>query len=283
MIEFDNLITSASGLGERLILELLRRGETVFALYPTAKDVPMSFLGKKNIKYGFIKLEQDQVVDRALPRKVKHVFHNFDVYHGRLAKLFKANTLATLLLLDWAKDAGAQTFTFVSSGEVYGPAENADENRALAPLGPYAFTKYQAEMLLEFYSKGMAFRINVARLFFPFGQGVGQGLIADVARAIRRGERVETPYRQISPTFVDDAVAPLVALRDRPEAGVYNLCGSAVEVSALAQRIAAVLGKPAPAVKPGPNLLGGSNRRCREELACAETPLDQALAASFSE
>ena len=46
-MEFDNLITSSFGLGEKIILELLRRGESVFAVFPTAKDVPMSFLVRR--------------------------------------------------------------------------------------------------------------------------------------------------------------------------------------------------------------------------------------------
>lgn len=281
MIEFDNLITDPFGLGERLILELLRREETVFAVYPTAKDVPMSFLGKKNIKYGFVKFEQDPVLDKTLPRKVKHVFHTFDIYGGRRAKLFKANTLATLLLLDWAVNAGVQTFTYLSTGEVYGRGEDLTEKSPLQPHGFYALTKYQAEMLLEFYRK--AFRINIVRLFFPFGKGVAQGFIAEMARAIKNGERVESPYQQISPAFVDDAIAPLVAVRDQKEAGVYNLCGSPAGVASLAEQIGQLTGKAAAKIAAGGITLCGNNRRGREALACVETPLAEALAASFSE
>lgn len=281
MIEFDNLITSAFGLGEGLILELLRRGETVFAVYPTAKDVPMSFLGKRNIKYGFIKLEHDPILDKTLPRRVKHVFHNFEVYHGRLAKLFKANTLATLLVLDWAKDAGVQTFTYLSSGEVYGRGENIDENAALDPQGPYALTKYQAEMLLEFYCK--AFRINIVRLFFPFGKGVGQGFIADLARAIKNGERVESPYRQISPAFVEDTIAPLIAVRDQKEARIHNLCGSPINVAALAEQIGQTVGKTPTKLQVGNKALCGDHRQTGERLAYVETSLPDAINIAFSE
>ncbi|MBE0432664.1 NAD(P)-dependent oxidoreductase [candidate division WOR-3 bacterium] len=281
MVEFDNLITSPFGIGERLILELLRRGESVFAVYPTAKDVPMSFLGKKNIKYGFLRFEQDPVLDKTLPRKVKHVFHNFDAYHGRLAKLFKANTLATLLLLDWAKNAGVQTFTYLSSGEVYGSGENIDENAALDPQGPYAVTKYQAEMLLEFYRK--AFRINTVRLFFPFGKGVEQGFVSDLARAIKDGERVESPYQQISPTFVEDTIAPLIAVRDQKEAGIHNLCGSPVNVTALVEQIGQAAGKAPAKLKAGNNMLCGSNRQVKERLTYVETPLPDAINITFSE
>ncbi len=280
-MEFDNLITSPFGIGERLILELLRRGESVFAVYPTAKDVPMSFLGKKNIKYGFLRFEQDPILSKSLPRRVKHVFHLFDLHDAGLVKLFKANTLATLLLLDWAKGASVQTFTCLSSGEVYGSGENVTERASLQPSGYYAGTKHQAEMLLEFFRR--AFRISIVRLFFPFGQGVDQGLIPDMARAIKAGEPFESRYSRVSPTFGDDVVDPLIAIRDQKEPGIYNICGSAVDVSAIAEKIGGVLGKPAKNVRPGNQVLCGDSGHARESASFNETPLDDGLKAAFSE
>jgi len=280
-MEFDNLITSPFGIGERLILELLRRGESVFAVYPTAKDVPMSFLGKKNIKYGFVRFEQDPILNKSLPRKVKHVFHLFDLQNAGLVKLFKANTLATLLLLDWAKGAGVQTFTYLSSGEVYGSGENVTEKAPLQPSGYYAGTKHQAEMLLEFFRR--AFQINIVRLFFPFGKGVEQGFIADMARAIESGEPFESHYGRVSPTFGDDVITPLIAIRDRKEPGIYNICGSAVEVKAIAEMIADVLGKSATSVRPGKYVLCGDSGPVREKVGFAETPLNKALGRSFED
>jgi nucleoside-diphosphate-sugar epimerase len=281
MMEFDNLITSAFGFGEKLILELLEKGESVFALYPTPKDVPMSFLGRKNIKYGFLKLEHDPILEKALPRRVKHVFHIFEAYAGRFSKVFKANTLATLLLLDWAKSIGVESFTYLSSGEVYGNGKDLSEKGAIEPHGFYATTKSQAEALLNFYQR--AFRINVVRVFFPFSNGVEQGFVFDMANAVRTGGAIETFYTTISPTFGDDIVTPLLRVRDTREAGIYNICGSPAAVNSIILEIGKIIGKEPKKVQTGENELTGSGKMAKEKLGYMETPIHDALERAFGQ
>ncbi|UCF70681.1 MAG: NAD(P)-dependent oxidoreductase [candidate division WOR-3 bacterium] len=279
-MEFDNLITNPFGFGERLILELLRRGESVFAIFPTAKDVPMSFLGKKNIKYGFCKLEHDPILEKILPRRIKHVFHLFEAYSGRFSKLFKANALATLLLLDWAKAAGVQSFTYLSSGEVYGTGENIEEGAALEPRGFYGTTKFQAEMLLRFYKR--SFTISIVRLFFPFGHGLEQGFVFDLARSIEAGEPFQSAYNKVSPSFADDAVLPLINARDQKEGDIYNICGSETSVAVLAEKIGEAIGKAPKRVEAGKHVLTGSSKQAREKIGYAETVFDDAIGRSFA-
>jgi nucleoside-diphosphate-sugar epimerase len=279
-VEFDNLITSAFGFGEKLILELLQKGESVFAIYPTPKDVPMSFLGKKNIKYGFVKLEHDPILEKTLPRKARHIFHTFDVYNGRFSRVFKGNTLATLLLLEWAKNAGAESFIFLSSAEVYGRGKDLNEESALEPHGFYATSKYQAEMFFKYYKR--ALRINTVRLFFPFGNGIEQGFVFDLARAIKSGNPIESAYSLISPTFGDDIVTPLLKIRDQKEGGVYNLCGSSLRVDVIVEQIGKTIGKPLNKVTGGDHALTGNNQLARERFGYVETSIDDALERAFA-
>ncbi|UCD05633.1 MAG: NAD(P)-dependent oxidoreductase [candidate division WOR-3 bacterium] len=278
-MEFDYLITSAFGFGEKLILELLRRGESVFAIYPTPKDVPMSFLGKKNIKYGFIKFEHDPILSKTLPRKVKHIIHIFDVYSGRFSKMFKANTLATLLLLDWAKNVEAESFTYFSSGEVYGTGKEITEGSRLEPHGFYATTKYQAEMFFRFYQRAM--RINTIRVFFPFGNGIEQGFVYELARALKSGGPIEPTYNLISPTFGDDIVTPLLNIHGLKKSGVYNLCGSPVNVDAVVEQLGKIIGKSPNELQIGKDTLTGNNKVATEKLGYVETPIADALERAF--
>ena len=67
-METANLVTNPFGIGEKLILELLNRGESVYTIFSSPKDVPMSFLGKINLKYGFIKFDRDVNLEKVLPR-----------------------------------------------------------------------------------------------------------------------------------------------------------------------------------------------------------------------
>jgi nucleoside-diphosphate-sugar epimerase len=278
-MEFDNLITCPFGIGEKLILELLRRGESVFTIFPTAKDVPMSFLGKKNIKYGFLKFEQDPLLERSMPRRVKNVIHLFELYGGKFSKIFRANTLATLLLLDWAKNAGAEKFVYLSSGEVYGSGTDIDEASPCKPHGFYATTKYQAEMLLKFYEK--YFSIQTLRAFFPFGNDLGYGFVHDIACAIDSSISVESSYEMISPIFVDDIIAPLLKSRDTMAPSIYNLCGSPLRVAELIGYIEQAIGKSAKKVQIGETSLIGRNKLIQEKYGYMETPIRNAIEQSF--
>jgi nucleoside-diphosphate-sugar epimerase len=280
-MEFDNLITSPFGLGEKLILELLKRGESVFTIFPTAKDVPMSFLGKKNIKYGFLKFEQDPLLEKSLPKRVKHVFHIFELYSGKFAKIFRANTLATLLLLDWAKSAGVEDFVYLSSGEVYGSGTDLDETSPCKPHGFYATAKYQAEMLLRFYER--KFTIHTLRVFFTFGSEVKQGFVFGTAEAIRTGDPVESVYHRISPTFSDDIIAPLLELRGKKEGAVYNLCGSPTNIDAIIKGIGNATGKSTERTQIGKVELCGNSTRAKNILGYKESPLLEALSSSFAD
>lgn len=278
-MEFINLITSPFGLGEKLIFELLKRGESVYTIFPSAKEVPMSFIGKPNLKYGFVKFDEGLYFDKSLPRRIKRVFHIYGLYSGSFLKLFKCNTLATMLLLDWAKRVGAQTFIYLSSGDVYGSGKNLDEKRSSHPHSFYATTKSQAEMLLRFYGK--SYTIHTVRLFFPFGKNVNQGHIADLAKSIISGESIDTAYRVIAPTFVDDGIEPLIKLREVKENQLINICGSPIEIKKLVEEIQKLSGKSAAKLTVGTTELSGNNTKAQEILGYRETPIEEALKKAF--
>lgn len=278
-MEFTNLITNPFGFGERLIVELLKKGESVFAIFPSPKDVPMSFLGKKNIKYGFLKFGQDPVFQKSLPKRIKHVFHIYDLYSGNFARMFKSNTLATLLLLDWAKNIGVDSFTYLSSGEVYGKGTNVDETNPCDPHGFYATTKYQAEMLLKFY--GRFFRMQTVRLFFPFGKGMEQGFIWNLVQSIMSGQAIDTEYSLFSPTFADDIIEPLMKMRELKGSTICNICGSPVKVEELVEKVKKVVQMSSRKVASGKTILTGKNTYAKEQLGYKETALHEAISLSF--
>ncbi|GAI19723.1 unnamed protein product, partial [marine sediment metagenome] len=127
-MEIANLVTSPFGIGEKLILELLNRGESVYTIFPSPKDVPMFFLGKINLKYGFLRFDREVNLEKVLPQRVKNIYHLHEVYSGAFTKIFKSNPGATLQLLDWARRNSVSRFIYLSSGEVYGHGKNLDEN-----------------------------------------------------------------------------------------------------------------------------------------------------------
>jgi len=280
-MEMINLVTSPFGIGEKLILELLKRRESVYTVFPSPKDVPMSFLGKINLKYGFVQFDRDINLEKALPKKVKNVFHLYDVYKGSFKKMFRSNTNASFLLLDWARAAGVSKFIYLSSGEVYGHGQNLNENCAYSPSDFYATTKFEAEILLKYYHK--SFEINTVRIFFPFGKDLDQGYIAHLFQLIKSGDSIDTEYGIISPTFIDDIVLPLVKIREIHGNEIFNICGGSIEVGTLVEKIEELCNKSPKKTNVGRVELTGDNAKARKMLGYTEAPLDKALADSFAE
>jgi nucleoside-diphosphate-sugar epimerase len=278
-MEMTNLVTSPFGVGEKLILELLERGESVYTVFPSPKNVPMSFLGKINLKYGFVQFDRDVYLDKTLPRKVKYVYHLHELYSGPFTRLFKSNPVATLSLLEWARNVGVSSFVYLSSGEIYGKGKYIDESAPHDPHTFYATTKFETEILFRYFHKSL--NIGTVRVFFPFGKDV-DGYVAQLYQSVTSGDSIETEYRTVSTTFIDDLVGPLLRMRDTQGGGTYNICGEAVGVEELVNRMKSLCGSSPKRVACGTIELTGNSTKAQKELGFTSTPLDDALKRTFS-
>ncbi|MEO0095459.1 MAG: NAD(P)-dependent oxidoreductase [candidate division WOR-3 bacterium] len=274
-MEIENLVTSHSGIGELLTSELIKRGETVYTVFPSPKDVPMSFLGKINLKYGFVKFDQELNIEKGLPRKVKNIFHIYETYSGPFTKIFMTNAATTLFLLEWAKKVGASKFILLSSGEIYGYGENITESNSYNPRSFYATTKFYAETLSRYYNK--IFEVKILRVFFPYGKNLHQGYLYNLTESLKNTGIIETDYGAICPTLIDDIIEPLIKLRDVPGNSVYNICGSAISLSQLIKEIESAIGKTAKKLNTGKNILCGDCSKAKADLGYKETSLKNGI------
>ncbi len=276
-----NLVTSPYGLGESLIASLLEEGESVYTIFPSPKNVPMSYLGKPSLKYGFIRFDQDDRVEKALPRKVVNIYHIYDLFTGPFTRVFRANVTATLSLLDWARTIKVQQFIFISSGDVYGDGSDIPEDAEFRPRSFYGTTKSQAETLLKYYAK--FFDIKVMRVFFPFGKNYSDGYVFGMYEAVRRGERVDTEYHMISPSYARDLSDPLLQLARIKGHQKVNVCGASIAVDGFIEILKRVSSGQPKTIKAGSVRLTGSNKKAKELLNYRETPLEEALMQSFGD
>ena len=276
-----NLVTSPYGIGESLIASLLKQGESVYTIFPSPKKVPMSYLGKPSLKYGFIRFDQDDRVEKALPRKVVNIYHIYDLFTGPFTRVFRANVTATLSLLDWARMVKVQQFVYISNGDVYGDGSDIHEDATFRPRNFYGTTKSQAETLLKYYAK--FFDIKVVRVFFPFGKNYSDGYVFGLYDAVRRGESIDTEYRTISPSYADDLSAPLLQLARVKGHQQVNVCGAPIAVDGLIDTLKSVSSGQPKKVSTGSVQLTGSNEKAKELLKYRETPLKEALMQSFGD
>ncbi|CAG0957540.1 UDP-glucose 4-epimerase [Methylophilaceae bacterium] len=87
------------------------------------------------------------------------------------AKYYRANTFATLTLLEAMRDHKIDYFVFSSTAAVYGEPEYTpiDENHRKVPVNPYGASKYMVEMMLADFHRAHGLKYVALRYFNAAG------------------------------------------------------------------------------------------------------------------
>jgi nucleoside-diphosphate-sugar epimerase len=141
-------------------------------------------------------------------------------------EMFDVNVGMTMSLLQWAAESKVKQFCLVSSGTVYEPFTGSlQEDAAVAPRGFLGASKLASEIIAWPFS-GL-FKLNILRLFFPYGPGQRDRLIPDLIRRIRNGESVQVTANgdgmRLAPTFVEDIADVFLASVESSWTGTVNV------------------------------------------------------------
>ena len=146
---------------------------------------------------------------------------------------YEVNVIGMLGLLEAARKHGVHNFVAASSSSVYGLNTTmpfAEDHRIHRPASPYAASKGAAELLGHTYAHVYGVPVTMVRLFTVYGPRQRPDMaIMKFAQRIVAGEPIEI-YGDGSSvrdyTYVDDVVAALAALVDRPfPYEVFNVGG----------------------------------------------------------
>jgi nucleoside-diphosphate-sugar epimerase len=107
--------------------------------------------------------------------------------------VFDVNVAGVFEAAEYARNAGAKTFVFASSGSVYGSGSiPLSENQPFAVPGSRAFypaAKLAAELLLAPFAQH--FNVVTLRLFVPYGAGQSADMLfPQLVRRVREGEAI---------------------------------------------------------------------------------------------
>jgi len=173
------LVTGGAGfIGSNIVKELLKRGEQVrvFDNFSTGKRENLfPFRENTNLKVFEGDLRSfHQVRDAvrgidfvlhqgalpSVPRSVKDPITTNDV-----------NVNGTLNVLEASKEFGVKRFVFASSSSVYGNSDVLPkvETMPVAPMSPYAITKYAGERYCQIYYQLYGLETICLRYFNVFG------------------------------------------------------------------------------------------------------------------
>lgn len=258
------LVTGGAGfIGSNITKELLKRGETVRILdnFSTGRRTNLDEF-KENPQLKIIEgdLRSFHVVRQAV-KGVDYVLHQ-----GALPSVPRSindpitsndvNILGTLNILEAAKEFGVKRVVFASSSSVYGnnPILPKDENMPVAPLSPYAVTKYASERYCQVFWQIYGLETVSLRYFNVFGpnQDPTSQYSAVIPKFIRLIMNDRQPVifgdgmQSRDFTFVqNNVIANLLACTASDIAGeVFNIaCGKQYTLVDLVKVINEILGK----------------------------------------
>ena len=279
------LVTGATGfIGGKLVPRLAQEHEIVAIARPGAAPA-----------VGEVEwIEQDltePLHNEALPARIDAVIHLaqsrlYKQFPEGAADVFDINVQSTFRLLDYAREAGASSFLFASTGGVYGSSDKAvSETDRLNPLNFYLSSKYGAESLVTSYNS--FFTTVIFRFFFVYGPGQTQMMVPTLLARVLGGQKIVVegnPGLRMNPIYVDDATGVFEPALRLERSDLFNVAGDeAATLTELVQLMAEVSGREAylehaPAAQPGD--LVGDNSKMKSVLGIRpETSLRKGVTA----
>jgi Nucleoside-diphosphate-sugar epimerases len=226
------LVTGANGfLGRAILSRLLASGISVCATDLDAAG------GASDIVY--------RKADITWPEELKSVLENATtvIHVAGLAHIFsptvnsvekfrQINEIGTANVASAAAEAGVGHLIMISSVSVYGPYTQGvyDENHPCNPVGPYALSKYNAELRAIEIARESGMALTILRLATLYGEG-DPGNVGRLIRTLDRGRFlwIGDGSNRKSLLYKGDAARACVAVAERPVSGnnIYNVSAPA--------------------------------------------------------
>lgn len=296
------LVTGGAGfIGSNIVKELLHRGHFVRVLdnFSTGKRENVNeFRNKKSFELIEGDLRSFHIVRNAI-KDIDYVLHQ-----GALPSVPRSvndpittndvNILGTLNILEAAKEMDVKRVVYASSSSVYGNNENLPkrEDQAVAPLSPYAISKYTGERYCQVYHQIYGLETVCLRYFNVFGpnQDPNSEYSAVIPKFIRIMKKGKAPLiygdgtQSRDFTYVsNNVVANILACEIGEAAGkVYNIaCGESYTLLQLVSYINELLGSDIEPLFTDPR--PGDVKHSRADISLARAELGFQVQIPFRE
>ncbi len=259
------LVTGSSGfLGAAVVRALLARGDTAIGFDTQARQGG-SADGRFVEATGDLTEARSvaQVMTAHAPDAVIHCAAIVSVLSSvdNPIRIARVNIEGSLNVFEAMRLARVRRCIHISSEEAYGAfrADKIDENHPLDPVMPYGICKAAVEQFGRTYRDLHGLEVINLRPSWVYGPGLPRDRIPknliDAALAGRKLHIASGADSAIDHTYVDDAVAAILAALDHPEHryDAYNVgSGAAVTVSGLIAIVRALVPGAELTVGPGP-------------------------------
>ncbi len=173
-----SLVTGGAGfIGSNLVDQLVKRKHKVIILdnFSTGRRSNLSHHKKKNVKIIKVDIATNKNLKRYF-KKLDYVFHLAglaDIVPSieNPSRYFQSNVIGTLNIIEAVKKIKLKKFIYAASASCYGIPNKfpIKENAKIAPMYPYALTKWQAEELIMHWSKVYNLPAISFRFFNAYG------------------------------------------------------------------------------------------------------------------
>ncbi len=168
------VIGGAGYIGSHMVKCLVAEGATVTVLDDLSSGHRDAVLGGELIVQDFAdRAFLDQLFSNTRFDGVFHFASQILVGESVInpAKYYRANTVATLTLLEAMRDHGVNHFVFSSTAAVYGEPDYVpiDEQHPKVPVNPYGASKYMVEMMLSDFHRAHGLKYVALRYFNAAG------------------------------------------------------------------------------------------------------------------
>lgn len=247
-MENQILITGANGfLGRTILSKLQVAGFSVLAtdLGDASCVLNIPYRKADIAKPAEIKSLLENITTVIHVAGLAHVF-NPDASTGE--KFHKINEIGTKNVAAAAAAAGVRHFVLISSVSVYGPYtdEAYDEKRSCKPAGPYALSKYNAELRATEIAQKSGLALTIFRLATLYGEG-DPGNVGRLISAIDRGRFfwVGNGSNRKSLLYKGDAARAVMAVVQRPasDVNIFNVSAPPCTMREIVDGIGDALGK----------------------------------------
>jgi UDP-glucose 4-epimerase len=193
------LITGAGGfLGKNLIQKLSPNHE-IIATSKKIKELPIEGTGfiKHNIKLRKLDVTSPEDCFDVV-KQVDVVIHlaaiidvSYSIDHPK--KVMDVNFEGSFNVLEAMRKNNIKKIVYLSTQDIYGNNINSDESdkNLIAPLNPYATSKFLSENLIKIYSSAYGIQYIILRPSHLYGDGQKKGIVPMLIEKISKGNTIE--------------------------------------------------------------------------------------------
>ena len=248
MAEGKIVVTGANGfLGRTILSQLQASGISVRATDLGAAGTASNIVYRK----ADITRAEELIPVLENATTVIHVAglaHIFSPDANSVEKFRQINEIGTANVAAAAAAAGVGHLILISSVSVYGPYTQGmyDENSPCNPVGPYALSKYNAELRAIEVAQASGMALTILRLATLYGEG-DPGNVGRLMRTMDRGYFlwIGDGSNRKSLLYKGDAALACMAVAERPASGIitYNVSAPACTMREIVDGIADALDK----------------------------------------